>query len=271
MATPQPLPALYIPHGGGPCFFMNWTVGPHDTWHRMAAWLASLPATLPTQPDAIVVISAHWEEEVVAITSNPQPALIYDYYGFPEHTYHLTYPAPGNQVLARKIHTLLSTAGIMARLDPERGLDHGAFIPLKVIYPAATIPVIQISLTSDLDPAAHIAVGQALAPLRAENVLIIGSGMSYHNLGKLFDGSASDRFDTWLTEAVTTSDTTLRRQQLLQWATAPAAADAHPRADHLLPLMVVVGTAVEETAQHIFTDRVMGATVSAYQFGSAAI
>lgn len=268
--THTSLPALYIPHGGGPCFFMDWTMGPQDTWDRMAHWLEGIPATLPMQPDAIVVISAHFEEEITTITGNPQPTLIYDYYGFPEHTYTLTYPAPGNPALAQKIHTLLTSAGIIARLDPHRGFDHGLFVPLKLIYPKANIPIVQVSLTSDLDPAAHFAVGQALASLRTENILIIGSGMSYHNLGKLFDGSAgttSDCFDMWLTATVTATDTDLRKQQLMGWSTAPAARDAHPREDHLLPLMVIAGTAADEQAQCVFTDRVMGATVSAYQFG----
>jgi aromatic ring-opening dioxygenase catalytic subunit (LigB family) len=259
------LPTLYFPHGGGPCFFMDWTWGPADSWDTLADWLRQLGTTLP-RPRAVVVISAHWESEaVVEITSQAQPGLLYDYYGFPAHTYQLTYPAPGAPALAAEIAGLLNTAGIEARLNPTRDWDHGVFIPLKLIYPDADLPVVQISLLTSLDPGQHLKIGQALAPLRAQGGLLLGSGMSFHNL-RVFGQDAraeSEAFDQWLTS-------TLREDVmgLTQWAEAPHARFCHPREEHLLPLMVVAGAAAGETGQSVFSDTIMGARISAFQFGS---
>jgi aromatic ring-opening dioxygenase catalytic subunit (LigB family) len=125
------LPALFIPHGGGPCFFMEWTMGPADTWRRLGDWLAHLGDDIGRRPRAILVISAHWEEPEFTVTANPAPPLIYDYYGFPEHTYHLRYDAPGDPALAQSVRDLLGAAGIASRADPERGFDHGVFIPFN--------------------------------------------------------------------------------------------------------------------------------------------
>ena len=174
------LPTLFIPHGGGPCFFMNWD--PPDTWHRMAEYLRRVPDDVGVRPRALVVISGHWEEEVVTIQNNPAPPLLYDYYGFPESTYQITFPAPGAPEVAARISELLKAAGIEFIYDHARGFDHGVFIPLKVAYPKADLPIVQVSLLASMDPAEHIRLGQALASLRDEGVLIIGSGMSYHNM-----------------------------------------------------------------------------------------
>jgi len=262
-------PAFYIPHGGGPCFFMTWTAGPPDTWDRMGAWLGQLGATLADRPAAIVIVSAHWETPVVAVTSAEQPPLIYDYYGFPQHTYALRYDAPGDPEIARDIVDRLNAAGIGAAPDPSRGFDHGVFIPLKVMFPEADIPVVQVSLHESLDPALHLAIGRALAPLRQRNILLIGSGMSYHNLPLMMSGAAvledSDRFDSWLFETCGMAPAA-RDPRLCAWNTAPAALDAHPRAEHLLPLMVAAGASADTSGRRIFSDRVMGSTVSAFAF-----
>ncbi len=260
-------PAIYLPHGGGPCFFMDWH--PPDTWNVMAAWLRQLGALIGKRPKAIVVVSAHWEEAEFTVTSHPHPSLIYDYYGFPPHTYDITYPAAGSPPLAARITGLLQNAGMVAHEDSERGFDHGVFIPLKLIYPDADIPIVQLSLKQGLDPESHIAAGRALAALRDEDILMIGSGMSYHNLPQFFGGGgeiASQQFDKWLGDTLATSPEA-RSQKLCQWEQAPAARQAHPREEHLLPLMVVEGAAGNDIGQKIFTDIVMGTTISAWQFG----
>ena len=245
-------------------------MGPPDTWHKMAAWLGQLGQSIHPAPKAIVIISGHWEEPEFTVTSSAHPPLIYDYSGFPPETYQLKYAAPGSLELAQRIVSLLGQAGIPARSDPERGFDHGVFIPFKVIYPKADIPIVQLSLKRNLDPAVHLEAGLALAPLRDDGILIAGSGMSYHNMRGLMSGRVlpeSDQFDAWLTETVCASDPKVRNEKLKQWQSAPAARDAHPREEHLLPLMVAAGAAGNDVGSRIFTDRVMGATVSAYQFG----
>ncbi len=261
-------PTFYIPHGGGPCFFMDWE--PADTWHKTADWLRNLQQSWDVKPAAIVVISAHWETDKVTVNSGAAPPLLFDYYGFPPHTYALTWPAPGDPTLARRILELLRAAHIPCAEDNQRGFDHGVFVPFKLIDPEAKIPTVQLSLCADLDPARHIAIGAALQTLRDENVVIIGSGQSYHNMAGFKSGNPcireSDTFDTWLTEACLLAPTE-RNHQLCHWRAAPMAAHSHPREEHLLPLMVVAGAAGNDPGKHIFRDRVMGATVSGFQFG----
>lgn len=264
------LPSFFIPHGGGPCFFMDWTMGPADTWDRMAAWLGSLPALVPERPAAVLVISGHWEEPVVTVNSAHRHSLYYDYYGFPPHTYELAYPAAGAPAVAAQAMALLTGDGIANREEHERGLDHGVFIPFKLVYPDADIPVVQISLHASLDPAVHLAIGASLAPLRDQGVLIVGSGMSYHNMQGLggAPGAARDAalFDEWLIAACE-ADPAERSDLLAAWETAPAARAAHPREEHLLPLMVAVGAAAQEPGSCIFRDQVLGVAVSGYRFG----
>jgi len=262
------LPTLYIAHGGGPCFFMEWPAG-RDPWQKMGAWLRALAGTLPERPRALVIASGHWEEREFSVTSGARPALIYDYYGFPEHTYRLRYDAPGAPELAREICALLERAGIRCREDPERGFDHGVFIPFKLIFPDADVPIVQLSLKRGLAPADHLAVGAALAALRSRGVLIVGSGMSFHNLNA-FGGAyqeVSDRFDEWLTAAVL-ADPPERNRALADWQHAPHARQAHPREEHLVPLFVAAGAAGEDPGRRIFSDSVLGTTVSAYEFGA---
>ncbi len=261
------MPALFIPHGGGPCFFMEWN--PPDTWKKMGAWLGSLSDSLEVKPKAIVVISGHWESPEFAVTGAARPSLIYDYQGFPPATYQLRYDAPGSPALAEQIAALLKQAGFPARIDPSRGFDHGVFIPLKVVYPKAEVPIVQLSLKQGLDPRVHLEVGRALQPLREQGILIVGSGMSYHNLRGFGDqfGPASDEFDKWLSDAVCAPGADLRNEKLQQWQSAPHARLAHPREEHLLPLTVAAGAAGDDLGEKIFSDRVMGVTVSAYRFG----
>ncbi len=269
-AAQKPLPTYYIPHGGGPCFFMEWTMGPKDTWDKMAAWLGHMKDGVGAVPKGIVVISAHWEEPAFSVTTGEHPPLLFDYYGFPEHTYKLRYDAPGSPVLARRIRDLLEDAGFATGADADRGFDHGVFVPFKLIYPDADIPVVQLSLKAGLDPAEHIKAGQALEPLRREGVLIVGSGMSYHNMRGFGRATAdSEIFDAWLTEAATTPDAEARNVKLVQWEKAPAARRVHPREEHLLPLMVAAGAAGEDAGRKVFDDHVMNVLVSAYAFGEA--
>jgi aromatic ring-opening dioxygenase catalytic subunit (LigB family) len=263
-------PTFFIPHGGGPCFFMDWTMGPSDTWDAMAGWLRAMPAAVGARPDAILVISAHWEEPEFTVTTADRPSLLFDYYGFPEHTYRLRYAAPGSPELAHDVRHLLTNAGIVSKEDAARGLDHGVFIPFLLIYPEADIPVVQLSLKAGLDPALHLAAGKALEPLRERNVLIVGSGMSYHNMEAYRRGlppTLSATFDAWLTEAATALNPSRRNEQLAHWTAAPAARDANPREEHLIPLMVAAGAAGDDIGRRTYSDRVMGSAISAYQFG----
>ncbi|RME22638.1 MAG: dioxygenase [Deltaproteobacteria bacterium] len=264
------LPTLYIPHGGGPCFFMEWTMGPPDTWERMRAWLQGLGQRL-ANARALLVVSAHWEEPVVTVQTGARPPLYFDYYGFPPHTYALTWPAPGAPDVARRAVALLQDAGFATATDPDRGFDHGVFVPLKVAVPDARIPTFQVSLRQGLDAPEHLAIGRALAPLRREGVRIIGSGMSFHNMGALMQGGgpralqASRRFDAWL-ETVCAAPAPRRRAALANWQQAPDARFCHPREEHLLPLMVVAGAAGDDPGRVPFRDRVMGVEVAAVEF-----
>lgn len=262
-------PVLFIPHGAGPCFFMDWK--PYDTWQGMADFLKNIAAQLPARPKAILMISAHWQAPVFGITCGAQPELIYDYYGFPEHTYELTYPAQGAPVLAERIAILLSEAGLNSQQDTSRGFDHGMFIPLKLMFPQAEIPVVQLSLRHDLAPEAHLAAGKALAPLRDEGVLIVGSGMSFHNMGGYGDANftqPSQVFDEWLTHTIA-APPAQRFAGLRDWSHAPHAGQCHPPGDeeHLIPLMVAAGAAGEDSGKKIYSQQVLKTQISAFRFG----
>ncbi len=263
------MPTLFIPHGAGPCFFMEWTMGPKDSWERLASWLRGIDGSLPEPPRALLVISAHWETTVPTVLASSHPPLLFDYSGFPPHTYELTWPAPGSPELASRVGALLSAAGIESTTETTRGFDHGVFVPLKVAYPDAKIPTVQLSLRAGLDPKAHLAIGRALAPLRDEGVLIVGSGLSFHNMGAIKSGSggpASLAFDGWLSSIVE-KDPATRDAELAAWSQAPSARDSHPREEHLLPLMVAAGAAGADRGKSVFRDVIMGMTVSAIRFG----
>lgn len=265
-------PSFFIPHGGGPCFFMDWTWGPRDTWDATKHFLEGLRASLSEKPKALLVISGHWEETSFTASAAEDPQLIFDYSGFPEHTYKLTWPAPGNPELAQRVTRMLHDAGLPAAVSKTRGYDHGVFVPLKVAFPAADIPVVTLSLAAapagQLDPAAHLAAGRALAPLRDEGVLIVGSGMSFHNLRAYMRPGTRDlarEFDWWLTKAVE-SPAQQRDNLLKNWEQAPHARFAHPREEHLIPLMVATGAGGDAPGKRIFTGEPMDAAISAYRF-----
>ena len=257
-------PTLFIPHGGGPCFFMD---DPAGNWTGMAAYLRSIAASLPEKPKAILVVSGHWETRGFAFTGAATPPLIYDYGGFPAHTYEIRYDAPGDPALAARAADLLREAGLTANVDPTRGLDHGVFIPMKVAFPDADIPVVEMSVDRDLYPALHTAAGRALAPLRDDGVLIVGSGMSFHNMRGYGDPrftAPSEAFDQWLTAAVE-SEPTARAEALAGWAEAPAGRLSHPREEHLLPLMVAAG-ASDQPGTQVYNERVLQTAISGYRF-----
>jgi aromatic ring-opening dioxygenase catalytic subunit (LigB family) len=216
----------------------------------------------------LLVISGHWEEPAFTVNAAARPELIFDYTGFPAHTYQLTWPAQGDPALAEKVIGLLRKSGLPAAASFNRGYDHGVFIPLKVAFPQAKIPVVTLSLSQSLDPAQHVAAGRALTPLRDEGVLIIGSGMSFHNLRGYLRPETPDRaraFDAWLTAAVE-SPAPERNALLTNWRSAPFAEYAHPREEHLIPLMVAAGAGGNAPGKRVFTDEPMGAKISAYRF-----
>ncbi|MDE1463454.1 DODA-type extradiol aromatic ring-opening family dioxygenase [Spartinivicinus poritis] len=256
---------LFISHGGGPLPLLK------DKGHQELVKNLSHISSIIEKPLAILVISAHWEEANPIVTSGESPSLIYDYYGFPEESYHIQYPASGNPPLAQKIASLLKNNGIEAKLDNDRGFDHGLFIPLKIMYPEADIPCIQLSLVNSLDPKKHIQIGKALAELRRDNVLIIGSGFSFHNL-KAFFGKFSDEeqeknaaFENWLIETCVSQDLTedQREKRLIEWHSAPAASYCHPREEHLLPLHVCYGLA-QSAVKQVFTFNISKIKTSCY-------
>lgn len=262
------MPTWFIPHGAGPCFFMEWN--PAHAWNRTADFLKGLAKTLPASPAAILMVSAHWLESTVSVTGGLNPELIYDYFGFPAHTYALQYPAKGDPLLADAIVQRLKDAGVPASVNPIRGFDHGTFVPMMLMFPKADIPVVQLSLNTNLDPKTHLDLGKVLESLRDEGVLIIGSGMSFHNMrgyGKAQFGPISDRFDEWLTQTIE-SDPVTRNKGLVDWTNAPAARQSHPlgQEEHLLPLLVAAGAAPNGMGKRVFTDRVLETTLSAFVF-----
>ena len=257
------MPTLFVPHGGGPMPLMG------DKNHeQLTAWLKQAGADLPRRPTAILVISAHWEEPTAAVLTAAIPPLLFDYYNFPPETYKYKYPAPGAPSLAQDVAKKLQEAGIPCREDPKRGFDHGTFVPLLLMYPKADIPVTQLSLVKGLDPALHLKMGLALRDLRQQGVLLLGSGMSYHNMAGFGNPAAGHKpsvlFDDYLVKACTGEQ---REELLTAWESAPAARDCHVREEHLLPLMVVAGAAPNEVGEQIFSDLLFGTKVSGFQFG----
>ena len=266
-------PSLYIPHGGGPCFFMDPADPdrPHSDpmWHPMQDYLAGLIDTLPERPRAILILSGHWEAPAFTVHAGEAPALLFDYGGFPPHTYSLRWDAPGAPALARHAADLLRQAGLPVAEEQTRGWDHGVFIPMKVALPQADIPVTQVSLHQSLDPELHIAAGRALAPLRDEGVLIVGSGMSFHNQRVRGPQATAPSlvWDEALAAAVTDPDPVRRAERVAGWERLPQGRFAHPVEEHLLPLMVALGAGGEDAARLDHRSTVLGWTVSAYRFG----
>lgn len=262
------LPVVYVPHGGGPWPFVDVGFGDPAELAQLAAYLRALPATPPVKPRALLVISAHWEEPVPTVMTAERPPLYYDYYGFPPESYTLTWPAPGDPALAARVRELLGAAGFPTAEDARRGFDHGTFVPLKLAYPAADVPAVQLSLRRGLDPAEHLAIGRALAPLRDEGIFLVGSGMSYHNLRAFGPAgrAPSAEFDAWLGETIALPPAA-RADRLARWSEAPAARLAHPREEHLLPLMVVAGAAGDDAGRTSYSGTLLGLRLSGYEFG----
>ena len=261
------MPVVFIPHGGGPWPFVDVGFPPEDVG-TLADYLRSVHAVPPEPPSALLVVSAHWEESDPTVMTSARPPMLYDYVGFPPESYTITWPAPGEPRLAARVQTLLRDAGFATAANPQRGFDHGTFIPLKLTYPDAEIPAIQLSLKRGLDPAEHVRMGRALSPLRDEGIFIIGSGMTFHNLRAFRDPRShaiSETFDAWLRQSMVL-DADERNSALIRWADAPAARFAHPREEHLIPLMVASGAAGTDRARVGFNGTFGGIRLSAYHF-----
>lgn len=265
------LPTYYLSHGGGPWPWLKAEFG--TTFDKLEASLLAIRRELADAPRAVMVVSAHWEADRFLVGSARRPPMVYDYRGFPEHTYRIRYDAPGLPALAERVGALLAGGGIAAALDDRRGFDHGTFSLMQPLYPAADMPIVQLSIRADYDPAAHLAVGRLLAPLRDDGVLIVGSGSSFHDLRRLGpSGTApSVAFDRWLAETLVAASPEDRVTRLTNWAAAPAARGAHPQEDHLMPLLVAAGAAGGEPGTRVYhqTDFMGAVTLSSFRFGTA--
>lgn len=262
--TPTLAPVLYLPHGGGPLPLLG------DPNHQALTQFITGLGNKLAPPAAILVISAHWETAQPALTAADNPALLFDYSGFPAQSYQLSYPAPGAPELAAEIAEKLQQAGFSPQLNTSRGWDHGVFVPLLMLRPQADIPVLQLSLLKGLDAKTHIALGEAISFLRAQNVLIIGSGMSFHNMQAFFNANlVSDAqlaaFNQYLIDSLQPQYSYAEQaQRLINWQQAPDSRLMHPREEHLLPLHVCFGAAKGGTAQLLFNDKVLHKTVLAF-------
>ena len=275
MSVSSRLPVLFIPHGGGP-----WHVMPQQpietgaSWTPLADYLKTIAKSVGRKPKAILVVTGHWDDEPVpTVSTAAAPGMLYDYYGFPPNTYQITYPAKGSPEVAKRVRELLTAAGIDSAENAERGYDHGVFVPMMVAFPDADIPVVMMSLQRNLDAADHIAIGKALQPLRDEDVLIITSGMSYHNMrmfGRQEEAHVKQaiRFDDWLKEAVAKPTPAEREETLENWEKNPDAVACHfPGSEHLTPLFVAEGAGGNDAGKAVFTTKFLGKPYSAFQFG----
>lgn len=261
------MPTYFISHGGGP---WPWMPQRREAFSQLEQSLHQMVSDLGEKPKAVLMVSGHWEGQDVGVMSSPNPPMLYDYSGFPPETYEVVYGAPGAPDLAQKTLGLLEAAGVTAFLDDKRGFDHGTFAPLEIMYPDADVPIYQVSILSSYDPAEHFVIGRALASLREEGVMIVGSGLSYHNL-RLMGPAAKEpsaAFDAWLSSALALP-ATQRTEQLANWESAPSARICHPEEDHLVPLFVALGAAESEEATIIYhEDNFMGGvSTSSYRFG----
>jgi aromatic ring-opening dioxygenase catalytic subunit (LigB family) len=235
----------------------------------MARSFAEMPGRLPGPAKAVLVISGHWEAAAFTVSTAAHPPMEYDYTGFPAHTYHISYPAPGAPALAARVADLLGAGGVAHGTDVSRGFDHGVFVPLVLMYPQADVPVVMLSLQAGYDPAAHLAVGALLAPLRDEGVMILGSGLNYHNMrgfGQDSSTAAGEAFEAYLNQAVG-APAAERNAMLLNWTAAPGARLSHPREDHLLPLMVAAGAAGVDVGRRIYHEQIYKVPMASYEFG----
>ena len=271
------LPAIYLPHGGGPWHLPGGDSMDLPGYAALRSWIGTLAAYRDAGMRAILMISAHWEASVPTVHAGAAPGLLYDYYGFPQSAYRLSWPAPGEPGVAAEAAALLGAAGFEVGRELERGFDHGAFVPLMIAFPKPTSP----SRNSRSWPAstrrswpsrrsARRVRGAARA--RERGVLIVGSGMSYHNLRGFFSGGPavardSAAFDAWLGEAAALPDPEARGEALSRWREAPAALSCHPRSEHLAPLFVAAGAGGADPGVREFGGTLMGATVSGFRFG----
>lgn len=268
------LPTYFLSHGGGPWPWMkDLRPGAYD---QLETSLHEVRRELGQAPRAVLMISGHWEASRFLLSSAARPPMIFDYHGFPEHTYRIRYDAPGDPALAETVRTMLERGGVPSGLDPKRGFDHGTFTLMHTLYPDADMPLVQLSLKADLDPTEHIRVGELIGPLRDEGVLIVGSGFSYHDTRGIMSGAgvaASATFDRWLDDTLVQSSPDERRQRLEAWSVAPAARQAHPREDHLIPLMVAVGAAGDDAGARVYhqSDFMGAITASSYRFGAPVV
>ncbi len=279
--APQPatgvrMPVEYVPHGGGPWPFVDLPgMVAKGLMDGLRAYLEGLPKSLPAAPRAVLVVSGHWEQPVPTVMTAANPPLYYDYSGFPPAAYALTWPAKGALDVAGRVQELLGAAGLQTAADDKRGYDHGTFVVTKLAWPDADLPTTQLSLKTGLDPAEHLAIGRALAPLRDEGVFILGSGMSYHNFAGIRlvmqgHGEAaqadSKAFDDWMAQTAE-QPRAARESAYLNWAKAPSARACHPREEHLLPLMVIAGAAGDDAGRASWRGDVMGFHTCAVRFG----
>jgi aromatic ring-opening dioxygenase catalytic subunit (LigB family) len=268
------LPTYFLSHGGGPWpWLKDLRPGVYDQLERS---LQETRRELGELPRAVLMISGHWEADRFLLSSAAHPPMYYDYSGFPEHTYRIRYDAPGDPELAETVRVMLEHGDVPSGLDPRRGYDHGTFSLMHVLYPEAKLPMVQLAMKADFDPAEHIRVGELLAPLRDQGVLIVGSGFSFHDTRSIMSGAGrlpSATFDAWLNETLVDSAPVDRKQRLINWADAPAARAAHPREDHLIPLMVAAGAAGDDAGTRVYHENAfMGAiTASSYRFGTPVV
>ena len=242
----KPLPTLFLSHGSPMHAVAPGVVG--DAWAALGRRLA--------RPDAVLIASAHWETSVPMLTGNRRPETIHDFGGFPRELYEIRYPAPGAPDVATQAVKLLKDAGITAGVDGCRGLDHGAWVPLRWMYPEADVPVVQLAVQTARGTAHHLALGRALAPLRERGVLIVGSGHATHNLRDWIGQRGATQpmryaveFSRWLEERLAAND---ERALLAYRDEAPGATRAHPTEEHFLPLFVAYGAAgARPTAERV--------------------
>lgn len=249
---------VYLSHGGGPMPLLN-----EKSHRKMIDFMKQLAQKIK-KPDAIIVFSAHWEEKIPTVIGSSNPGLYYDYYGFPEKTYNLSYQIPGNLNLVEELVNIFKLHDVAINIDSTRGFDHGVFIPLMLMYPKGNIPTIQISLIKGLDPKKHLELGNVIKDLKKKNVLVIGSGFSFHNMNA-FSWSDDDQIDEkndtfqeYLIQYCTEEKYLNKRDEtLIAWDKIPFARYCHPREEHLLPLHVCLGM-TDKPGKLIFDDYILG-------------
>lgn len=264
---------LYIPHGGGPLPLLG-----DPAYASLAASLRALNGDV-AGCKAILLVTTHWEADRPSLSTASSPGMLYDYYGFPDESYQFRYPAPGAPELAKSVASALAEQDFTAEFDAERGYDHGTFVPMMLIRPEANIPILQMSLLASLDSERHLALGRALAGVLDDDIALIGSGFSFHNLGALTGRMGGDLgkartlaedFHVWLDETVCGPglSTEERGSRLAAWAEAPGARFCHPREEHLLPLHVCFGAAAAlgRSGEQMFGEPVKGYQTSGYRW-----